>query len=253
MSNINTNNINTNYPVPGVNNSTQPFRDNFSSIKNNLDTAYNEITDLQNKAVVKSALAGTTVNNDMANTLISNALTRTFRASTYNLGSSLTGIVNINVTLGDVQYGTVTANTQLQLTNWAPAGTQGNVQLSLTFGNANAYVTFPNTVIVTNNNYGGTIVENYSLSGGNLTITPPNGVTRLDYMLSTLDCGNTVTITPINRPQQSTQIQQRTPVNIGAVGDRPGAICVDNNYVYVCTGVYDGATAIWKRSPLTAY
>ena len=48
MSTINTNAINVNYPVPGVNNNSQGFRDNFASIVTNLNTAGNEITDLQN-------------------------------------------------------------------------------------------------------------------------------------------------------------------------------------------------------------
>jgi len=86
MSTIDTNGIDPNYPVPGVNNSSQGFRDNFSSIKVNLDTAATEITDLQNKVVVKSALTGSVVDNNMANTLISNALVRSFRATTFNLG-----------------------------------------------------------------------------------------------------------------------------------------------------------------------
>ena len=61
MSNINTNGININYPVPGTNNSTQGFRDNFASIKNNLTSAKTEITDLQSKVLVKSALSDTTL------------------------------------------------------------------------------------------------------------------------------------------------------------------------------------------------
>ena len=91
MSSINTNGINVNYPVPGVNNNSQGFRDNFAAIKTNLDTAGTEITDLQNKVVLKAALDNSTLNNDMANTLISNALTKNFRASTYNLGNSISG------------------------------------------------------------------------------------------------------------------------------------------------------------------
>jgi hypothetical protein len=70
MSTINTNTIDANYPIPGQNNSSQGFRDNFASIKQNLDIASNELTDLQNKVVLKSALANSTLNNDMANTLI---------------------------------------------------------------------------------------------------------------------------------------------------------------------------------------
>ena len=49
-SNINTDALNANYPVPGVDNTSQGFRDNFANIKNNLDAASTEISDLQNKA-----------------------------------------------------------------------------------------------------------------------------------------------------------------------------------------------------------
>ena len=49
---INTNGINVNYPVPGVNNNSQGFRDNFATIRTNLNTASTEITDLQNNVVV---------------------------------------------------------------------------------------------------------------------------------------------------------------------------------------------------------
>lgn len=253
MSNINTNNINTNYPVPGVNNSTQGFRDNFASIKTNFDTAYTEITELQNNSVFKTALPGTTINNDFANTLVSNALIRTFRSTTYNLGSSLTGLITVNVTLGDVQYGVVTANTTLQFTNWAPAGTQSNLQLQFEMSNTQAVLTFPNTVALVGD-HGATMLENYAVDGtGNLTITVPAGVGRLDYVLSTLDCGTTVSITPVNRPRKTAQIVVRTPTNIGLPGDMAGTTCVDSNYIYVCTANYDGATAIWKRAPLVAY
>jgi hypothetical protein len=253
MSNINTNNININYPVPGVNNSTQGFRDNFTSIKTNLNTAYTEISDLQNKVVVKSALTGTTVNNDMANTLISNALVRTFRATTYNLGASLTGTVVINIPDGDVQYGTVTANTTLQFTNWAPSGTQSNLQLQFTVSNSSAVITFPSTVKLTGD-HGATMLENYAVDGtGNLIMTVPSGVGQLDYVLSTLDCGTTVSITPVNRPRKSSQLVVRSPANIGAQGDKAGSFCCDSTYMYVCTGNYDGVTLIWKRIPLVAY
>jgi len=93
MSSINTNSLDVNYPIPGQNNSTQGFRNNFTNIKQNLDIAGNEISDLQNKAVLKSALANSVINNDMANTLIANAATLQFRATTYNLGNALVGNV----------------------------------------------------------------------------------------------------------------------------------------------------------------
>ena len=46
-SNINTTTIDENYPVAGIDNDSQGFRDNFASIKTNLTTAGTEITTLQ--------------------------------------------------------------------------------------------------------------------------------------------------------------------------------------------------------------
>lgn len=227
MSNINTNPINVNYPIPGNNNNSQGFRDNFASIKNNLNIAGDEITDLQTKVVVKSALNNTSVNNDMANTLISNASTRSFRATTYNLGSSLGSSVTVDVSLADVQYGTVTSDVVFNFANWAPSGTESNIELQLNISNSNAKITFPNEVIYSSNNYGITTLENYQSNGAYYDLTVPYGVTQLNYKLTTIDCGSNVTIEPLNRPRQATQIIQRTPSPVGFQGDTPGAICVD--------------------------
>lgn len=223
MSTINTNSINPNYPTPGVNNNSQGFRDNFASIKTNLNIAATELTDLQNKVVVKQALTGTTLNNDMANTLISNAAIRSFRSTTYNLGNDLSGTVLVDVSLGDVQYGTITANTVLQFGNWAPTGTQSNVQLSLAIANSSAYITFPAELAVSADS-GATTIENYQDTGGVISVTAPQGVTVLDYRISTLDCGNTLTIEPYNRPRQATQVQIRDVSPVGLRGDVAGDI-----------------------------
>lgn len=223
---INTNGINVNYPVPGINNSSQGFRDNFSAIKTDLNTAANEITDLQNNVVLKQALTGTTLNNDMANTLISNAATRGFRASTFNLGNAISGTLVINASLGDVQYGTISGNTTIQFTGWAPSGTQSNVEVQLSVGNSLAVVSLPTAVSMTGA-YGIETVENFANVSGTPTLTIPNGVTRLDYRFSSIDCGDTITIEPYNRPRQSTQIQQRIPSPIGQQGDVAGTVCVD--------------------------
>lgn len=227
MSTINTNGINVNYPVPGENNPTQGFRDNFAAIKTNLDTAGTEITDLQNKAVLKAALNGAVLNNDMANTLISNAATRSFRATTYNLGNALSGTVLVNVSQADVQYGNVAGNITLQFGSWAPTNTESAVTLRLGISNSSAVITFPGQVVASNNNFGGTLIENYVNVGGNLTITAPYDVQQLEFKLRTLDCGNTITIEPMNRPYQSTQIIKRTPPSTGQQGDKVGTICVD--------------------------
>lgn len=250
MSTIDTSQIDTAYPVPGINNSSQGFRTNFTAIKSGLDTASTEITDLQNKVVVKSALTGTTLNNDMANTLISNALVQGFRATTYNLGNNLSGTVTINVTNGDVQYGTITGNVTLAFAAWAPAGTQQNVQTIFNVANANAVVTIPSNVtdgMVTLENYAGN-----GVAGGNFTVAA--NVTKVHHEFSTVDCGTNITVMPIDRPRKATQLITTVPAsNVGVLGDKAGTVASDANYFYVCTANYDGATAIWKRVTLTAW
>ena len=229
MSTINTNPINVNYPVPGVNNNSQGFRDNFASIVTNLNTAATELTDLQNKVVVKQALIGTVVNNDMANTLISNASTLSFRATTYNLGNSLAGTVLVNASLADVHYGTVSANTTINFGSWPPTGTQSNIQIRLSVSNPNAVITFSGNVLASNNT-GATTLENFVANGGLVTVTAPYGVSEMDYIISTTDCGNTLYIEPVNRPRQSTQIQQRLITPTGFQGDVTGTVAVGPSF-----------------------
>jgi hypothetical protein len=279
MSAINTNGIKTNYPVPGVNNDSQGFRDNFTSIKNNLDSAGTEISDLQSKVIVKSGLTGATLNNDMANTLISNALVKSFRASTFNLGNNITtsgsDVKLINVSQGDVQYGTITGDTTINFGAWAPSGTQSNVQLILTVANTQATIKFPDTTIDSTGNivagmgFSARTLENYSSNVQNPTtstvytntINVPKdafvvggGVAKLQYMISTEDCGTTLEIHPINRNQKTNQITfGRTPSsNVGVTGDKAGTMCADANFLYLCVGNYDGSTAIWKKIALAA-
>jgi hypothetical protein len=231
MSAMNTNGIDVNYPIPGQNNNSQGFRNNFASIKTNLDTASSEISDLQNKVVVKAALNNTVINNDMANTLISNASIRSFRETTYNLGNALAGTVLIDCSLGDIQYGTVAGDVSFEFGSWAPTNTKQTIQLNLSVSNAAAIINFPTEVVSSNNNFGLTTVENYGGSAGAGNITIPNGVSQLNFTLSSVDCGNSISIEPQNRPRQTTQIQQRSPTPKGFQGDVVGTTCVDSGIV----------------------
>lgn len=229
MSQINTNGINVNYPIPGKNQSTQGFRDNFTTIKTALDTGAKEISDLQSKVVVKSALDNSSINNDMANTIISNAAIRGFRSTTYNLGNALSGTVIVDVNKADVHYGTVTGNVLLQFGSWAPTNTESNVTLRLTIANSNATVSLPSQCVSSNNNYGVTLLENYANVANVATITAPSDSNVLEYCFSTIDCGNTITVSPTNRPFQTTQIINRDPPPTGIPGDASGTVAVGNS------------------------
>jgi hypothetical protein len=273
MSAINTNGINTSYPVAGVNNNTQGFRDNFTSIKNNLTTAATELTDLQNKVIVKSALKGSSLNNDMANTMISNVLTKSFRASTYNLGNNISETQLLNVSAGDVQYGTIVGNTTLTFGGWAPDGTQSNVEVifNIDANAAGSIITLPSTKIGTElqPTEGMTLsvktLENYDSSNNFVgppaadvtftnTLTIPYGVNKLHYVFSSTDCGTTIEVTPVDRPRKAASVVTRTPSGVGQVGDTRGSVCMDGSNYYICVADYDGANTIWQAlvpSPIT--
>lgn len=225
-SQINTNGINANYPVPGKNNSSQGFRDNFAQIRGQFNTAATEITDLQNKAVLKAALNGSTLNNDMGNALISNAATSGFRATSYNLGNALAGTVLVDVNRADVQFGAITEDVVLQFGGWAPTNTQSNVVLRLTYANTDASIMLPESCVQSNNNFGVTLLENYANVGGIATLTCIPDADIIEYRFSSLDCGNTVTVEPINRPYQSTQVVTRNVPPTGVPGDVSGDIAV---------------------------
>lgn len=250
-SQINTNGINVNYPVPGTNNSSQGFRDNFAQIKSQLNTGANEITDLQSKVVLKAALTNSTLNNDMGNVLISNASTSGFRATTYNLGNALAGTVLVDVNRADVQYGAITGNVILQFGNWAPTNTQSNVVLRLSYANANASVSLPNACVSSNNNFGVTLLENYQDINGTATLTVPSNTEIVEYRFSTLDCGNTISVEPVNRPFQSTQIVSKDPPPTGVPGDVKGDVAVGVDYLYVCTAPFD--SSIYTKNVINTY
>jgi hypothetical protein len=254
MSNINTSAINVNYPIPGENNTSQGFRTNFAAIKSNIDTAADEISNLQGAVIVKSALTGTAIDNNMNGTLISNALTKNFRGTTYNLGNALSGSVTIDVSKADAQYGAISGNVTLAFTGWSADG-RNDLDLQLAVGNANAVVTFPTSVYNGANSvnicHGASTLEHMAVVGNVATVSAAANVCQLDFHLSSVDCGNTVTIEPVNRPRRTTEIRQRTPTAVGLVGDKAGDIAVDTGNIYICVGSYDSTTHIWARSALT--
>lgn len=265
MSNINTNSIDTSYPTPGINNSTQGFRDNFTGTKLNLDIAKTEISDLQSKVIVKSALTGIPLSNDMSNTFMSNAAVQGFRSTTYNLSDNISSSIVIDVTKADVHYGTITQNTAITFGGWSPSGTKSSIDLMLTVGNANAYISFPDTTINPSNvvtsgmDLSCRLVESYASNVTNLTsgitytnkVGVPQGAHEVNFNINTIDCGTTLEIFPLNRNQQATQIPVRTPTATGKIGDVAGQVCADNSYLYVCVAPFDGSSGIWGKIALT--
>jgi hypothetical protein len=96
-----------------------------------------------------------------------------------------------------------------------------------------------------------TLLENYANVGGVATISAPAYANILELRFSTIDCGNTVTVEPVNRPFQSTEVQQRTPPPTGLPGDVEGTIAVDANYFYVCTSSFN--STVYNKTLVNTY
>lgn len=228
MSTINTNGLDVNYPIPGINNNSQGFRNNFTNIKQNLDIASAEITDLETSVVVKNAIGDAAIDNNMANVLIANASTLGFRSTMYNLGGSISGGILVDLGIADVHYGTLGGNVLFSFGNWAPTGTLSKVTLMISTSNtaANYSMQFPSEVIFSSDDYGTTLLNNFANVGNLATLTFPHNCTQLVFDCYSVDCGNAIYITPVNRSYQTTQIVQRTPPSTGQYGDMEGTVCV---------------------------
>ena len=144
-SNIVPGNIDGTYPKAGQDNSSQGFRDNFSSTKNNFTEAKTEIEDLQtNKANLNSA------NNFSGNT-IQNAVFKDNSETVFAHGSVSSGSVTLNHENGHYQTLTITANTTFAFSNF-PTGSVGRIILDITVApTSTGVLTFPSAVIKADN------------------------------------------------------------------------------------------------------
>ena len=146
-SNINPNNIDGNYPVAGQDNNSQGFRDNFSNIKNNLAFAKAELEDLQNKVLLKSALTGATLNNNLAYQTLIKPQFQSYAEKFNDLGT-VTGSVTLNYDNGNYQKFTSSAPVTLEFSNWPASGTLGRMVVHMNIANVASTVTLPAAVSV---------------------------------------------------------------------------------------------------------
>lgn len=132
-SNITYLNIDATFPVAGVDNESQGFRDNFSHIKNSLEAAKAEIEDLQTKAVLKSALTGGTLLNDLEGNTIVNANLSGF-TELCNQGGNINTAQSVNFAYGHYQVFTLQSDMVLSLTGWPASGVKASMEVQL-YGN----------------------------------------------------------------------------------------------------------------------
>jgi subtilase-type serine protease len=189
-SQINPNNVNGNFPIAGVPNNTQGFRDNFTNIKTNFEFAETEIDDLQSKAILKSALAGGTLDNNVGNNLVYNARVQGISGTLVQIANTA-GFINIDASAGPYQSIVMGGNINLAFTanTWPSAGSYGKVRVEIT-GTAGQTITLPAAVTQGTQGIQG-------INAGVITLAA-SGTYEFDF--STSDGGASLTVFDLNRP-----------------------------------------------------
>jgi len=241
-SNVNPNNIDGTYPVAGQDNDSQGFRDNFTNIKTNFTEAKTEIEDLQSKVILKSALTGTTLDNSGGGALLKDFETRDFAETRVAKGST-SGTVTCSYSEGSYQTVSTSGSITLAFTNFPASGKLGRIRVEVDITNTAHTVTLPAAVTV-----GTGSIQGYA---SNIITFDTTGTYIFEF--TTHDAGSVISIQDLTRAG-GLSLDQRTPAtSAGQSGDVAGMIVVDASYIYICTGTYDGSTAVWKRVAISTF
>jgi hypothetical protein len=219
---INPNDIDGTYPVAGQDNNSQGFRDNFTNTKTNFQYAANEITDLQSKAVLKAALTGTTLDNDMAGSPLSNAAISDFSAVAAILGTT-SGTVTIDYTSGHYQTVTTSGSISLAFTNFPAAGNFGIVRVQVTVTSIAYTLTLPAAVSVGTSN----------LQGYSSNVITFNQAGTYTYDFTTSNGGTTISV--FDSSQNQDPIYLPSTQNLGSGSGALGAVSVATTATHFST------------------
>jgi len=205
-SNINPNNIDGAYPVAGQDNNSQGFRTNFTNTSTNFQFAADEITDLQNNAVLKSALAGTTLDNNMQGSPLSNAVLSNMSEAVNVLGP-VSGTVAINYALGSYQTLTTNGSVSLQFTNFPASGVSAAVTVQVVVSSTTHTLQFPSAVSI--NALG---LQGFNASTGIMTFSSTG---TFSFTFETSNGGSTITVEEDNKQIQPFNASGETLVDTG--------------------------------------
>lgn len=237
-SNINANNIDGAYPVAGQDNDSQGFRTNFTNIRQNFSAAKSELEDLQSKSILKSALTGSSLDNDMGGSVFRNAETRQLQETRVDFGTVGAETIELDFTAASNFTAATSGDVALSFSGF-PTGRVGRATLEITVNNTADWLQLPASVtkgISTIQGWDGTYIHF-------------NAVGAYAFEFMTDDGGTTFHITDKTRNRT---IEARTPTAIGALGDTAGMFFFDSGFFYVCIADFDGSTLIWRKATLAA-
>lgn len=188
-SQINPNSINQSYPVAGVDNNSQGFRDNFTAIKNNFVVTRREMDDLISKAVVKSALTYGPggINNNFNGEEINNAVFVKCSNAINDLTTLTTGAdVALDFSLGSFHKVTLngtSVNSNITFANWV-TDSYAEIRLRVTVSSTTHTLTVPASVTHYTNSL--------NIISSSIITFVSTGV--YDFVFSSTDGGTTILI-----------------------------------------------------------
>jgi hypothetical protein len=235
-SNINPNNINGAYPVAGQDNDSQGFRDNFTNTKTNFAFASAEITDLQAKAVLKSALTGTVLDNNMNNSVLSNAQFINCSVPKRELGTVTAAELNF----ASSSYYTFTTggSVTISLVNFPPSGQMGSLRFQANITNTNYTLILPSAVSI-----GVTNVQGYS---NNVITFNKTGVYEFEILTS--DAGGSFSLFDLNRNRDPLFLPSKENLTFSSNVGNP-SLLVTATY-FTTTGTCTGTLAVGSEGQL---
>lgn len=184
---INTTQLNENFPTAGVDNDSQGFRTNFSNIKTNLESAKDEINDLQ------ANTAKTNADNDFAENKIKKAILQDVSEEVSIITkSNLETTVDVDYEVASIHKLTLSASvTNLRFKNFPTAGTYGRMLVHL-FKN----IEEGSQKVIISSDVGGEFYVNSEWGLSN-AITIDSTTVPTVFELYTYDSGNTVYVDKI--------------------------------------------------------
>lgn len=184
-SNINTTDINADYPVAGQDNDSQGFRDNFSTIKSNFVATKTEIEALQTQTAKISDGDGQSVTNNFLGGTIKNA---NFQENTevHFPGGTVINQVEVSTTNGPYQSYTVNADgITFALTDWPDEVNKVSKITVMLLSTGDSFsVNFSSP--------GGSIVKSSNWPAGDGSITVDSATDRVVVEFMTFDGGSTI-------------------------------------------------------------
>ena len=193
-SQINPFNIDGAYPVAGQDNNSQGFRTNFTNTSTNFDYAAQEISDLQNNVILKAALTGTTLDNNMNGSLLYNAQTKQITQTLTSLGT-VTTTATISYTSGAVTTLTTGGSITLAFSSIPASGVYASWIVSINVASVAHTVTLPYPAVSVN------AQGIQGLNTANNTITfAATGIYTFEF--STTNGGTTIAVAEVNKQIQ---------------------------------------------------